>query len=59
MKEGESVDDIFGRLQVLRNGLEALRHIFTKSYINLKILDSFPKVWEQIKTIQEARNLKT
>jgi len=31
MKEGESVDDMFGRLQVLLNGLEALGHTFTKA----------------------------
>ena len=36
MKEGESMDDTFGRLQVLLNGLEALGHIFLKAQINLK-----------------------
>ena len=60
MKEKEYVDDMFGRTQVLINGLEALGHTFSKGQINLKILDNFPKVWEQ-KTIaiQEARNMKT
>jgi len=58
MKEGEHVDDMFRRLQVLLNDLEALRHTFTKARINLKILDSFPKVWEPKTTIQEARNMK-
>ena len=60
MKEEEYVDDMFGRLQVLLSGLEALGHTFTKAQINLKILDRFPKVWEPKATaIQEARNLKT
>ena len=60
MKEKESMDDMFGRLQVLLNGLEALWHTSTKAQINLKILDNFPKVWEPKTTaIQEARNLKT
>ena len=46
------MDDIFRRLQVLLNGLDA--------QINLKILDSFPKVRvSKTTTIQEARNLKT
>ena len=54
------MDDMFGRLQVLLNGLEALGDTFTKAEINLKIPDNFPKVWEQkTTTIQEARNLKT
>ncbi|KAG5020016.1 hypothetical protein JHK87_015871 [Glycine soja] len=56
MKDETSVDEMFGRLQVLLNGLQvllnglqALRHTFTKALINLKILDNF----------SEARNLKT
>ena len=60
IKEGESVDDVFGILQVLLNGLEALGQTFTKAQISLKILDSFSKVCKQkTTTIQEARNLKT
>ena len=59
MKEGEYMDDMFRRIQVLSNGLEALGHTFTKAQINLKILDNFPKVWEPKTTIQEARNMKT
>ena len=59
MKEKEYVDDMFGRTQVLINGLEALGHTFTKAHINLKTLDRFPKVWEpKTTTIREARNLK-
>ena len=60
MKEEEFVNEMFWRLQGLLNGLEALGHTFSKGQINLKILDNFPKVWEQ-KTIaiQEARNMKT
>lgn len=51
---------MFGRLQVLLNGLKAPGHTFTKAQINLKILDNFPKVWEpKTITIQETRNLKT
>ena len=46
MKEGEYADDMFGRVQVLLNGLKALGHTFTKGQINLKIQDSFPKVWK-------------
>jgi len=60
MKEEKYVDDMFGRLQVILNKLEAVRHTFTKAQINLKILDSFPKVWEPKTTIiREARNMKT
>jgi len=44
MKEGEYVDDMFGRIQLLLNRLEALGHTFTKAQINIKILDNFPKV---------------
>jgi len=47
MKEGKFVDDMFGRLQVLLNGLEALGQSFSKSQINMKIIDNFPKVWNQ------------
>ena len=46
MKEGEFLDNIFGRLQVLWKGFKALGHTFTKAQINLKILDNFPKVHE-------------
>lgn len=60
MKEGESINDMFGRLQVLPNGLKAQHHTFTKAQIKLEILDSFPKVWEpKTIVIQEAINLKT
>ena len=45
-KKGEFVDDMFGRLQILLTRLEVLGHPFTKSHINMKILDNFPKVWE-------------
>ena len=59
MKEGEFVDGMIGRLQVLLNGIEALGHTFTKAQINLKVLYSFPNVWEpKTTTIQEARNFK-
>jgi len=60
MREGEYVDDMFRRLQVLLYILEALGYTFTKAQINLKILDNFSKVWEpQMIVIQEARNLRT
>lgn len=39
------MDDMFQRIQVLINRLEALGHIFTKAQVNLKILDNIPKVW--------------
>ena len=59
MKEGEFEDDIFGRLKVLLNNLEALGQTYTKAQINLKVLDNFPKVWElKTITIQEAKDLK-
>ena len=59
MKEGEPVSDMFGRLQVLLNNLEALGQTYTKAQIKLKVFDSFPKVWEPKTTfIQEARDLK-
>ena len=44
MKDGEFLDDMFRRLQVILDGLEALGHTFTKALINLKILDNFPKM---------------
>lgn len=51
MKDETSMDEMFGRLQVLLNGLQvllnglqALRHTFTKALINLKILDNFSEV---------------
>ncbi|KAG4906939.1 hypothetical protein JHK82_055598 [Glycine max] len=56
IKDGEFVDDMFGRLQVLLNNLEALEQTYSKAQINLKILDRFPKMWEPKTTsIQEAR----
>jgi len=58
MKEGEFVDDMFGRLQVLLNNLEALGKTDTKAQINLKVLDNFPKVWgPKTTTIKEVRDL--
>ena len=60
MRDKESMDDMFGRLQVLLKKLEALGHTFIKAQINLKIHDNFPKVWEpKTMVIQEAQNLKT
>ncbi|XP_014627137.1 uncharacterized protein LOC114398760 [Glycine soja] len=57
MKEGEHVDDMFRRLQVLLNDLEALRHTFTKARINLKILDSFPKAFKHRFNPELKKNL--
>lgn len=60
MKEGKSIDNMFGIQQVLLKGLEALGHTFTKAKINLDMLDNFPKMWEpNTTTIQEAKNMKT
>jgi len=59
MKEGEFEDDIFGRLKVLLNNLEALGQTYTKAQINLKVLDNFPKEWKPMTTtIQEDRDTK-
>lgn len=58
-KEGESMEDMFERLQVLLNNLEALGLTYTKAQINLKVVNNFPKVWEPKKiAIQEARDFK-
>ena len=55
IKDGESGDDIFGRLLILLNNLEALEHMYSKARINLKVLDNFPKAWEpKTTTIQDA-----
>ena len=51
MKEGQFMDDMFGRLHVLLNNLEALGQTYTKAQINLKVLDNFPKVLEPKTTI--------
>lgn len=45
VKEGEFVDNMHGRLEVLLNGIKDVGHTNTKAQINLKVLDSFPKVW--------------
>jgi len=59
IKDGESGDDIFGRLPILLNNLEALEQMYSKARINLKVLDNFPKAWEpKTTTIQDARDLK-
>ena len=59
MKDEESVDDMFGRFQVLLNNMEALGQTYCKAQIKLKVLDSFLKVWKpKTTTIQEARDLK-
>ena len=44
MRDGETIEEMFGRLQTLLNGLQALGYEYTKAQINLKILDNFPKV---------------
>ncbi|KAG4931108.1 hypothetical protein JHK82_048194 [Glycine max] len=60
MRDGETIEEMFGRLQTLLNGLQALGYEYTKAQINLKILDNFPKVWKpKTTTTQEARNMKT
>ena len=59
MNDGESVNDMFGRLQVLLNNLDALRQTYSKAQINLKVLDNFPEVWKPMTTTnQETRDLK-
>eukprot|EP00256_Glycine_max_P065414 XP_025980009.1 uncharacterized protein LOC112998171 [Glycine max] len=44
MKDGEFVDGMFRRLQVLLNNLGTIGHMYSKDQINLKGLDSFPKL---------------
>lgn len=59
IKDGESIANMFGRVQVLLNGLEALGQGFLKAHINLKLLDNMPKIWEpKATTISKARDLK-
>ena len=59
MKDGEFVDGMFRRLQVLLNNLGTIGHMYSKDQINLKGLDSFPKVWEpKTTTIQKTRDIK-
>ncbi|RZB91613.1 hypothetical protein D0Y65_023842 [Glycine soja] len=53
------MNDMFGRLKVLLNNLEALGQTYSKAQINRKVLESFPKVWEpKTTTTQEARDLE-
>ena len=57
IKDGESVDNMFGRLQVLMTNLEALGQMYFKAQIILKVLNIFPKVQEsKTTTTQEARD---
>jgi len=42
---------MFGGMQVLLNGLEALRQTFSKAQINLKLPDNIPKIWDKKATI--------
>ncbi|KAG4991239.1 hypothetical protein JHK82_024744 [Glycine max] len=59
VKDEESMNDMFGRLKVLLNNLEALGQTYSKAQINRKVLESFPKVWEpKTTTTQEARDLE-
>ena len=37
LKDGESVDDMFERLQVLPKNIEALGQTYSKAHINLKV----------------------
>jgi len=59
MKEGERIDDMFGRMQILLNGLKALKQSFSKAQINLKLLDSMSKIWKpKTMTITRAHDLR-
>jgi len=50
---------MFRIMQNLLNGLEALRRSFSKTQINMKLLDRMPKIWEPKRTvITKAKNLK-
>jgi len=44
MKDGETVDDMFGRMEILLSEFEALGKIFTKVQISLKLMDNMSKV---------------
>jgi len=46
VKDGEIMDGMFRRIQVLVNGLEALGQNFSKAYINTKLLHNMLKVWK-------------
>ncbi|KAH1243277.1 hypothetical protein GmHk_07G020390 [Glycine max] len=46
MKEEEFVDNMFGRLQVILNSLEALGYTFTKAQIN-RFYTTFPRCGNQ------------
>nr|KYP42455.1 hypothetical protein KK1_036145 [Cajanus cajan] len=59
MKENKTIDEMFGRFQIILNGLKSLGTEFSKAQNNLKILDNLPKIWEpKGTTIAEARDLK-
>nr|KYP35821.1 hypothetical protein KK1_043126 [Cajanus cajan] len=59
MKEGESIDKMFGRFQTILNGLKSLGIEFSKAQNNLKILDSPYKIWDpKAITILETCDLK-
>ncbi|RDX79053.1 hypothetical protein CR513_40569, partial [Mucuna pruriens] len=60
MKKEGTIDEMFGRIQTILNGLNSLGHEFSTAQNNLKILDSFSKVWEPKSTIiQEAHNIRS
>uniref|UniRef100_A0A151UH23 UBN2 domain-containing protein n=1 Tax=Cajanus cajan TaxID=3821 RepID=A0A151UH23_CAJCA len=59
MKENETVGKMFGRFQIILDGLKSLGTEFCKAQNNLKILDSLPKIWEPKATIiLNAHDLK-
>ncbi|KAJ8769823.1 hypothetical protein K2173_008230 [Erythroxylum novogranatense] len=58
MKEEESIDQMFGRLQTIVNGLKALGRMYNNQDHVRKILRSLPKRWRpKVTTVQEAKDL--
>jgi hypothetical protein len=60
MIEGESIDDMHGRFQIIVNELLALGTEFSKAQNNMKILDSLTTPWQNLATsIIVNRDMKT
>ena len=60
MMDGESIDDMHGRFQVIVNELLALGTQFSNAQNNMKILDSLTTPWQNFATsITVNRDMKT
>nr|KYP48658.1 hypothetical protein KK1_029638 [Cajanus cajan] len=50
---------MFGRFQIILNGLKSMGTKFSSAQNNLKILDNLPKIWEsKATTISKACDFK-